>query len=127
MSFENHIDNSPQAVGTCGPTASSGILLDRDANFDAYLITGLVCYNTTKDTHGLITAITQTTITATDVLWTSGDAYEIYKTATKNSSISSTTIDDMYGRKVLREYELNLDEDIPGNQFAPGQPGGHHG
>jgi len=38
---------------------------------------GMVLYNTTQGTNGVVTAVTQTTITATGVTWANADAYRI--------------------------------------------------
>ena len=38
---------------------------------------GMVLYNTTQSTGGVVTAVTATTITATGVTWDDGDAYRI--------------------------------------------------
>src|SRR5512146_1327171 len=38
---------------------------------------GMLLYNTTKNTSGYITAVTTTTLTATGVVWDSGDAFKV--------------------------------------------------
>ncbi len=58
--------------------AGNASLQDLDALFaDAGLKPneGMILYNTTQATSGAITAVTQTTLTATGVTWDNGDAY----------------------------------------------------
>ena len=49
---------------------------------------GMYLYNTTQATHGQITAVTASTLTATGVLWDDGDAYRtVFITAAERSAI----------------------------------------
>ena len=100
MDFETHIDDYPQAVGTHQGSDGTGVLFDAEANFFVYIKTGVICYNVTQDTHGLVTASTKDTLTVADVTWDNGDEYEVYVTAKKDSYITRFAVDKIYGRKL---------------------------
>jgi hypothetical protein len=58
--------------------AANPSLQDSQANFDNAGLQpneGMILYNTTQNTSGSITAVTETTLTATGVAWDDGDAY----------------------------------------------------
>jgi len=38
---------------------------------------GMVCYNTTQTTNGVVTAVTETSLTVSGVTWANGDAYRL--------------------------------------------------
>jgi len=93
---------------------------------------GLYIKNTTKDINSLIATVTEDEITTDDDLpWDSLDVYEIYKTATKDSFISSDVVDVSRGwrsdpAKMNKGWRFE-DEDLDRyNQkiFGPGQPEG---
>jgi hypothetical protein len=100
MDFETHKDDYPQSVGTHKGSDGAVVLFDAEANFSVYIKIGVVCYNVTQETNGLVTASTRDTLTVTDVTWDKDDEYEIYVTAEKDSHISSFAIDKIYGRKL---------------------------
>lgn len=100
MDFETHIDDYPQSVGIHQGSDGAGVLFNAKANFSVYIKTGVVCYNVTQDTHGLVTASTRNTLTVADVTWDKDDEYEVYVTAKKNSYITRFAIDKIYGRKL---------------------------
>lgn len=104
MAFETHKDDSPQSTGTHQGASGASSLYVKRANFDVYIKLGVDCHNTTQVSNGAVTATTKNTVTATGVTWDFGDTYEIYKTDTKDSFISSFRIDKMYGRKLTKVY-----------------------
>jgi len=60
-----------------GPNA---FLTDTQVDFVTFGVSadkGMILYNTTTGLNGTITAVTPTTITATGVVWTDGDAYRL--------------------------------------------------
>ena len=66
------------AGGAVAP--GNAYLTDTGANFEALGVepnVGMILYNLTRNTSGVITAVTQSTITATGVLWVSGDSYRV--------------------------------------------------
>ena len=107
--FESHKDDSPQAIGTHEGSDSAAALFDKDADF-RILTLGVVCYNTTQNSHGLITAVTEHTLTATDVTWDKDDTYEVYITETKDKFISRVAIGKIYGHR-LKHGEIEPDGD----------------
>ena len=156
---EHHIDDSPLFTGTHKGTAgylmgdddhfltdddgdylySDGDdmvqLTDKGMNFRALGVTpdlGLSCVNETEGTAGAITAATENTVTATGVTWSYGDTYSIYKTATKDTHISSIWCDVSRGQKIEHPDDINsqgwrwddVDWDDRGraNVFGPLQP-----
>lgn len=65
--------------GTAFP-ATNAFLTDTAASFLIYggrANVGQIVYNLTRGTSGLITGITETTITATGVTWSNGDQYRV--------------------------------------------------
>jgi len=63
-----------------GAGPGDAALQDNDARFTTKGVqanTGMVLYNLTDNTHGAVTAVTETTITATGVTWDNGDLYRI--------------------------------------------------
>lgn len=60
--------------------AGNANLTDSQANFQTKGVLpnrGMILYNTTQNTSGPVTAVTETTITATGVTWDDADAYRI--------------------------------------------------
>lgn len=58
--------------------AANAFLTNSQANFDSaglHANEGMVLYNVTQSTNGPITAVTQTTLTATSVTWDDGDEF----------------------------------------------------
>jgi hypothetical protein len=92
---------------------------------------GVYCENVTQETGGLITAVTDDTVTVSGVTWDHGDTYKIYKTATKNSTIAKTWTDRSRGwkadpKKLTRGWfpeDVDLDDHGKHKVFGPGQPG----
>jgi len=92
---------------------------------------GVYCENVTQSTGGAITAVTDTSITATGVTWRHGDTYKTYLTATKNSTIATTWTDRSRGWKAdpkeLKDgwfpEDVDLDDHGKHKVFGPGQPG----
>jgi len=137
MSYvEKNLDNQPLFEGTHKGGDSTTALNDPGADFKSCGATvGAVIYNDTDVSHGLITAVTEDTVTVTltggsDNTWQADDEYSIYVTATKSSKISQIYTDKRYGRKVTDKKELtggllpkdvDLDENSE-NIFGPGQP-----
>ena len=92
--------------------------------------------NETSGENSLIATVSEEEITTDDDLsWTRDDVYKIYKTAAKDSLISSIWTDSSRGwksdkeelsgglhQKGWREEDLDIDRDKPGRVFGPGQP-----
>jgi hypothetical protein len=86
--------------------------------------------NETQGTAGALTAATEETVTASGVTWDKGDTMNIYKTATKGSTISTNWVDTSRGWKSRkselhdgwREEDIDIDKDNPGRVWGPGQP-----
>lgn len=139
--YETHKDSEALATGTHQGLDGASALFSKDADFKSCgIVPGVAIYNTNQGTNGLITAVTETEITDDTNSWDYGDTYEIYKTATKNSLISTIGVDKSRGWKVIEKKELNsrgwlpedqdLDVDEDGFEidiFGPGQPGGSNG
>lgn len=143
--YETHKDDTALATGTHKGADGASVLSDPGADFQSCGINsdiGQAVENVTQDTTGNVTASTEDTVTDDGNSWNNGDTYKIYKTATKNSSISKIAIDKSRGWKVTKDHELNeygwlpededLDVDEDGHRyppdeipFGPGQPEGH--
>lgn len=100
---------------------------------------GVAIRNVTDGSSGLVTAVTEDTVTCTlsggtNNAFTYGDTYAIYCTATYNSIISTTHTDKRYGRKATDKNQLigrlfpkDIDFDEYGEKvFSPGQPRKEH-
>lgn len=97
---------------------------------------GLYIENETQATASLIATVTELGEITTDdaISWDNGDTYNIYKTASKGSLISSNWVDLSRGWKTpkrelihgWRAEDLDLDRDNPGKVFGPGQPSRSH-
>jgi hypothetical protein len=93
---------------------------------------GLYCENETQGTGGYVTAADEDTVTVSGVTWEYGDTYSIYKTATKDSFISSVWCDVSRGFKINHPDEINkygwrredwdIDDRGRKDVFGPGQP-----
>jgi hypothetical protein len=138
MPYEVHKDTDPLATGTqkCRTWLLS-TLSDPGKDFKSCgVVAGLAVRNTTDGSAGVAASVTDDYMTVTLTggslnVWTSGDTYEIYKTGTYNSKISSIYVDNRYGRKVSSPSELTEsgyfpeDVDLDENNekvFGPGQP-----
>lgn len=133
---EVHRDTEPLFTGTHKGASGGLVLSDGGQRFVSLgVIVGLAIKNDTDGSSGLVTAVTDDTVTCTlsggtANTWTSGDTYKIYKTAAYNTKISTIYTDKIYGQKVTHPQELHkgyladdvdLDEDRK-NVFGPGQP-----
>lgn len=128
---EIHRDDDPLATGTHEGADSASSLYVQGADFKSCGIrTGLAIYNTTQGTNGLITAVTEDTVTDDTNSWDYGDTYEIYKTNSKNKFISAQWTDVSRGwktdkkelKKGWRAEDIDIDKKKPGRVFGPGQP-----
>ena len=143
MPFVTHKDDEALATGTHKGSDGASVLSDRGANFKTFgALVGVAIHNTTQGTDGLTTVVTDDAVTDDTNTWDNGDTYEIYKTAAKDSTISTIATDKSRGWKVTRKEELNsygwrpedadigVDEDghalIP-QPFTEGQPEKNHG
>ena len=136
MPYETHRDTDPLATGTHKGAASLTIN-DPGKDFDSCgVMVGLAVKNTTDVSAGLVTAVTEDTVTCTLAggslnTFTNGDTYAIYKTATYNSLISSIYVDKRFGHRAVTRDELtennlfpeDVDLDENGEKvFGKGQP-----
>ena len=133
---ETHRDTDALFTGTHKGSSGVLVLSDPGAMFATLGVeTGLAITNDDDVSAGLVTAVTDNTVTCTlsggtANTWTTGDTYSIYKTAAYNTWISSISTDRIHGQKVTRKDELDrgflagdvdLDEDEK-HVFGPGQP-----
>jgi len=82
------------AGGAVAP--GNAFLTDAGANFEALGVepnVGMILYNLTRNTSGVITAVTQTTITATGVLWVNGDRYRVVTMNADDASMIQLYLD----------------------------------
>ena len=136
MPYERLLDDEPLSEGTHGG-ATGLTFFKQGADFKSCGVkAGLYVENTTDGSSGLVTAVTEETVTTTLSggalnTWTSGDEFEIYKTATKDSRLSSIFVDKRFGHKASSRSELTGDNLFPEdvdldehneNVFGPGQP-----
>jgi hypothetical protein len=131
MKIETHICDSPIAIGTHNRGSGATSLIEPGADFKSCGIAiGMPIFNITQDTNGLITIVTENSITDDTNTWDEDDEYEIYVT-TKNAFISSQVVDKRFGRRTdpkemidnLRPEDTDLDEDDENEDiFGPGQP-----
>lgn len=129
--IEKHTDSDPLATGTHKGASAAASIRDPGADFKSCGVRiGLAIYNETQDTNGLVTAVTEDTVTDDTNTWDNGDTYAIYKTATKDSAISTIGTDRSRGWKSTnradldrgwRPEDVDLDRDEP-NVFGPRQP-----
>ena len=136
-----HKDDDYLATGTHSGASGGLILRNKGADFKSCGVTvGIAIYNDTDGSNGLTTAVTEDEVTCTlsggsNNTWTNGDTYEIYKTATKDSTISHIYTDRSAGRKVVKgdiltragyfPDEADLDE-ADDHIFGPDQPYYNH-
>ncbi len=128
---EIHRDSDYLATGTHGGASGAASLQDIGADFKSCgVMVGLAIYNTTHVTNGLVTAVTEDTVTDDTNTWDAGDTYEIYKTSSKNSLISTQWTDLSRGWKSDRKKleagwkpkDIDLDDKGRKKVFGPGQP-----
>ena len=140
--YETHKDDDPFASGTHKGADGASVLSDRGANFATWgVVVGVAIHNTTQETDGLVTAVTDDTVTDDTNTWDNGDSYEIYNSAAKDTVISSIATDKSRGWKVTSPDELNangwfpedadlgVDEDghtLTPQPFGPHQPSRSH-
>lgn len=133
MLIETHTASDPIATGAhAGSDSANSLYVKRGFFKTCGIQVGSPIYNTTQVTDGLITAITETTITDDTNSWDNGDLYEVY-VQTKDSYISHIVIDKRYGRKTnpaemendLHKNDIDLDE-YEDNVFGSGQPSGSY-
>lgn len=133
---DRHLDSEALYEGV--HDGSTGLVLRKmHGDFLSCGVTvGLAVYNDTDGSNGLTTIITENEVTCTLAggslnTWTKGDEFSIYKTATKDSLISTTYCDKRRGKKVTRRIELtknqlfpeDVDLDEDGRDiFGPGFP-----
>jgi len=137
MSIDSHRDTDPLCTGTHKRISGTLVLQNPGADFKSCgVMVGLAIYNNTDGSNGLVTAVTEDSVTCTlsggsANTWTIGDTYNIYKTSAYNSLISSTYVDKRHGHKATNKADLDngifpedLDIDEDGNHhvFGPGQP-----
>lgn len=128
-------DTNPLVSGTySGPNGVLSITDDKDFK-SCGVVVGLAIRNTTDVSSGLITAVSEKSITftltgGTANTMTEGDEYEIYKTTTYNSKLSTHYEDRRYGHKFVNPDqlvdgipadELDVDE-YERNVFSSDQP-----
>jgi hypothetical protein len=128
---ETHRDSDYSATGS-HKFGTSTTLTHPGADFKSCGVrVGVFIENVTQSTSSHIATVTEDQITTDDSLsWAYGDVYRIYKTATKDSFISSQWCDLSRGWKTpqrdlvegWRAEDMDLDRDNPGRVFGPNQP-----
>ena len=134
MIIEHHTCDIPMATGTHKRGSGSASLVNPGKNFKSCGIRiGMPIFNLTQVTDGLVTAVTEDSVTDDTNTWDTDDEYEIYAQE-KDSAVSSIVIDKRYGRKTnpklmideeLRPEDRDLDEDGE-DVFGPNQPSRSH-
>lgn len=136
-SVEIHLDDTSFAYGIHRRGNSSPSLIDPTANFLSWGVAAdMLLKNTTDGSEGVITAVTEHTVTATlsggtGNDWDYEDEYEIYRSGTEDSYVSKIFTDRSRGWKVTNPNQLNengwfpedadLDEDDE-HVWSPGFP-----
>lgn len=135
-----HTDDAtyPLMTGTHKGADDASVLSDSGADFMSCGVdpdVGQLVLNDTDGSEGVVTAVTEDTVTCTlaggtDNDWDNGDTYIILKTETEDSSISTHWTDKRFGRKATDPAQLedglfpedrDLDEDEE-EVWGPGQP-----
>lgn len=113
------------------------VLKNKNADFLSCGVTvGVAIYNDTDESNGLVTAVTEDSVTCTltggtNNYWSYGDQASIYKTATKDGYISKITTDRSRGWKVTKPSQVDDDGFLVGDGdldhdgehvFGHGQP-----
>ena len=140
-----HIDDAsyPLMTGTHRGADAASVLYDPDADFESCGVdpnVGQLVQNTTDGSEGVVTAVTEDTVTCTLAggtnVWNNGDTYVILKGATEDAVLSTHWTDKRFGQKVTDPAQLNEDGVFPEDAdldeedeevFGPGQPEGHGG
>jgi hypothetical protein len=130
-----HLDSDPLITGTHDGANAAPVLRDIGGLFLALgvrVAAGQYVENVTQSTSGNITAATTDTVTVSGVTWDKGDEYKIYKTANKNSYISTMYVYRDTGFRVKRKEDLGergwtkknvpIDRWCTRDVFGPGQP-----
>lgn len=125
-----HKDDDHLAGGTHKGANSATTISDPGKHFSSCgVVAGLAVKNTTASTTGTVVSATEDAV-VTNIAWTTGATYRIYKTTTYNSTISRSWVDRRSGRKAEKQSELvddlfpediDLDENTD-NVFGPFQP-----
>jgi hypothetical protein len=147
---ENHIDSEPLFSGTHKGSDASDTLFDPGACFRSLGVDpslSLMIENTTTGDTAKVVGATDDAVECESeagavfpivlpavligLTWNRGDGYAIYKTATKNSLISSTWVDRSRGWKVTRNDKIDkygwraedtdIDDRGRSTVFGPGQ------
>jgi len=137
----SHIDDEYLATGTHKGADGGKVLRNKGADFKSCGITiGVAIQNDTDSSAGLVTAVTEDTVTCTlsggtNNTWTNGDTYYIFKTAAEDTFISAVYTDRRFGRKVTKDDTLtekgffpddvDLDE-TDDHVWGPNQPERSH-
>jgi hypothetical protein len=137
-SSEIHIDDEYLLRCKHNYATTGGLILKNDAAYfkSCGVTVGVAIYNDTDGSHGLVTAVSEGTVTCTlaggkNNSWSYNDQASIYKTATKDGYISKITTDRSAGRKVTKPSQLDDDGFLPGDAdldrhekhvFGPGYP-----
>jgi len=129
------------ATGTHKGSNNAPVLSVPGADFKSCGIdpsVGQLVLNDTDGSEGVVTAVTEDTVTCTltggtDNDWDNGDTYIILKGATEDAVISTHWTDKRFGRKATNPDQLvdglfpeDVDLDEEGDEiFGPGQPERH--
>lgn len=143
---EVHRDSDPLFTGTHDGADGSYVLRSVGAMFKSLgVIPGLAIENETQSQIGTVISATDDTVTTSEaelpiqipfvlgeaeVIWNNGDIFNIYKTATKDSVISTNWVDVSKGWHAEKEELVNgwfaddvdLDDHGKYDVFGPGQP-----
>lgn len=133
---EIHKDTDPLVAKTFAGVSGGLTIREIGADFKSCgVYPGLAVRNVTDGSSGHVVSASEDIVVITlagGILNTlsDGDEYEIYKTTTYNSTISTHYVDRRYGHKVtkseelvdgIKKDELDIDE-YERNVFSPGQP-----
>lgn len=127
---EIHRDDDPLVELEHRGANGAAAFLNRTQHLDVFLRLGLAAENSTQGTSGTITGFTEHTVTVGGVTWDAGDTLKVYKTATKNSVISTQWTDLSRGLKTpqdelidgWREEDVDLNRNGEREVWSPGQP-----
>ena len=136
-----HIDDAdaPLMTGTHKGGDDASVLSHPGADFKSCGVdpnVGQLVLNDTDGSEGVVTAVTEETVTCTltggtDNDWDNGDTYIILKTDTEDAIISTHWTDRRFGQKVTNPAQLDVDGVFPEDAdldeeddeiFGPGQP-----
>lgn len=130
-------------TGTHRGADGVSVLYDPGADFKSCGVdpnVGQLVLNDTDGSEGVVTAVTEDTVTCTlaggtDNDWDNGDTYIILKTDTEDSTISQHWTDRRFGQKVVNPNQLDEDGVFPADVdideeddevFGPNQPEKHY-